>query len=128
MDIKALAERMRVLVCQPAEGDTLISFLQRCRQSSLAKWDFWRLIVRLVREQIRAVLNSSLKTPYLVAFFLVLSLVHSFVYASSDDYTATTKIDLPKPEISRGPPKRFIPIPKTEIGGCARSDNTVPAI
>lgn len=119
---------MRFLACQPTEGDTIISFLSRRRQSSLAKWDFWRLILRLVREQIRAVLKSSLKTPYLVAFVLILSLVHSFVYAPSDDYIATTKIDLPKPEVSRGPPKRFIPIPKSETGGCARSDSTVPAI
>ena len=123
-----LAKRMRFLLCQPAEGDTVITLLRRRREMSLNKWKFWQGVCHLLREQMYAVLKSSLKLPWLAAFVLALWLVYCFVCASVDDAPLAVKLERPKPEISRGPPKRFIPIPKTEIGGCARSDSLIRSL
>ena len=128
MDIMAFAKRARFLVCQPVEGDTFATFCRRCREMSLNKMSFWQAFCCLLKRQIRAALKSSLKVSFLVAFVCGVLLTYFFVYASPDKFTATAKADLPKPEISRGPPKRFVPLPDAEIGGCARSDSTVPAI
>ncbi|MEG3960129.1 hypothetical protein [Microcoleus sp. herbarium2] len=42
---------------------------------------------------------------------------------------STLKIEPPRYETARAPPRRFIPTPRIEIGGCARSDSLpAPAI
>ncbi|TAD77971.1 MAG: hypothetical protein EAZ78_25335 [Oscillatoriales cyanobacterium] len=128
MNIKAYADRMSVIACQPAEGDTPISLWHRIRMMKSRNWSCWRAILYALKEAMVAVLRVSLKTSWLAAFFVALSLTHAFVHALTYIYEPVAVEDPLRREISRGPPKPFIPIPKIEAGGCARSDSLVRSL
>jgi hypothetical protein len=127
-DIMVLARRMRDLLCQPTEGDTSVAFLRRCREMSFNKWKFWQGMCHLLREQIRAVLTASLKVPWLMAFVGAILLIHFFVRAYTDDDFFSVATKESETEVNRGPPKCFTPIPKTELGGYARSDSLIHSL
>jgi len=127
MDIRAYAKRMSELACRPAEGDTLISLWRRIRLSKKKNWNFWRGLLSALKEETLAILRTSLKTTCLEASVLGLWLTHVFIYAATYICEAV-EIEPLRTEFSRGPPKLFIPIPKIETGGCARSDSLVRSL
>ncbi len=83
--------------------------------------DFWTCVVKLMAKyidrEIKAMLRACLKTH----FFELL--VDIFLWVI--DTLTTPDTDLCKIEASRDPPKIFIPIPKIESNGCARSDSLI---
>lgn len=126
MDILTFAKKIMRLACRPQEGDAMISFLRRCRENmSPTKWKYWQGICQLIKLEMYALLKTSFVTTTLQAFCLAYQLIHLFIYADAEEFAAPEG-ELPKPKIARGPPKRFIPIPDIEIGGCARSDTAHP--
>ena len=130
MDIMTFAKRISRLLCRPQEGDTIILFLRRCREMmSPTKWKYWQGICETIKAQIRALLKTPIHTTHLEALVLGYLLIHLFTYANAEELAASAKGELPKPEIIRGPPKGFVPLPDAEIGGCARNDSLIaPAI
>ena len=93
---------------------------------SPTKWKYWQNICQVIKEQLRALSRTPIHVAALVAFVLAHCLIHLFTYAEAEEFATPNKEELPKPEIARGLPKRFIPIPDIEIGGCARSDTAHP--
>ncbi len=77
----------------------------------------------VLKKEMEAFLEASLIHPCAVAFFLTL-LVHIFFYAVNYVYTAVA-IEPRLVETNSDPPKIFIPIPKIESNGCARSDSLI---
>ncbi|MEG4415732.1 hypothetical protein Q5692_33685 [Microcoleus sp. C2C3] len=133
MDIMALAKELEKLLCLPSAGDKEFSLWRRreevLRQVSRNSWRFWKDVCRLIRGQIRVLLNSSFSTSLFAALLLEDLLVYAFVYAFLDNEVDPSKVKQSKPEVGRAPPKRFIPLPDAEIGGYARNDSlTAPAI
>jgi hypothetical protein len=128
MDIMTLVEAVRKLFCCPWPGDRVFSLWKRCKEVSQNSWKFWKDVCRFIRGQIRVLLNSSFDKSLLEAVLLADLLVYTFVYAFFDSETNPSKVEVFRPEVSRAPPKRFIPLPDAEIGGYARSDSSAPAI
>ena len=87
------------------------------------QWDFWRFVCRRLREKVRGIIKA---INELLPSFPPVSLCFPLDFynrecASLCAATATPK-GLQKFAATRPPPKIFVPIPKTELGGCARSD------
>ena len=122
----ARAKRMIELVSVPLLGDTLARLCRRRRWASIRNWDFWRGLLSTLKQEMLATLQSPLNTTYDVAFVLELLLTYSFAHTTVENHSFPLSIKETKPKTYRGPPKRFIPTPKTEIGGCARSDTAHP--
>lgn len=103
------------------EGETLVSFWERGRLLRHEKyWAFWQQVCGGIRDVIYDIIeltNSWEKKP-----------TDRLKLVADRDRVQPqqSKIERSKPEVSRGPPKGFIPIPKTETGGCARSDTAHP--
>jgi len=108
----------------------MISFLRRCREiMSPTKWKYWQSVCEIIKAQIVALLKTPIHTTSLEASVLGYLLIHLFTYANTEEIATCAKGELPKPEIIRGPPKGFVPLPDVEIGGCARNDSLIaPAI
>ena len=89
------------------------------------KWkkymSFWRAVISTVgcslKKQIKVMLQTWLGTH----FFELLVDIFFWVIET----LTTLETDLCKIEASRDPPKIFIPIPKIESNGCARSDSLI---
>ncbi|MEG3978611.1 hypothetical protein QT970_28945 [Microcoleus sp. herbarium8] len=130
MDTITFARKVMSSLCHPLPGETVISFLRRYRKwTSPARWDYWQLILCIVRAEIRVLLKTPFWATFLSRAISGLLLVHVFVYADTGELALPVKKKVPKTNIVRGPPKRFIPIPDIEIGGCARNDSLIaPAI
>lgn len=107
----------------------MISFLRRRREMmSPNSWKYWQGICEVLKGQIQALLKAPLSTTYLEAEVLVHRLIHIFVCGSPNELVAPER-EPAKTESARDPPKRFIPIPDIETGGCARNDSlTAPVI
>lgn len=82
---------------------------------------FWTCVVGLSARYIRRETKSMLRV-WLGTHFLEL-LVDIFVWLINTLTASDT--DLCKMESNRDPPKIFIPIPKIESNGCARSDSLI---
>jgi hypothetical protein len=78
----------------------------------------------VLKKEMEALLKASLLHPFAVAYFFTMLLVHIFFYAVNYVYTAVA-IDPRRVETNSDPPKIFIPIPKIESNGCARSDSLI---
>lgn len=123
----ALAKELEKLLCLSWPGDRVFSLWERRKEVLQNSWRFWKDVCRLIRGQIRVLLNSSFNTSLFAALLLEDLLVYAFVYAFLDNEVDPSKVKQSKPEVSRAPPKRFIPLPDAEIGGYARND-TLPAL
>ncbi|WP_228057570.1 hypothetical protein [Tychonema sp. LEGE 07203] len=108
----------------------MIDFLRRCREMmSPTKWKYWQGICQVIKGQLLALLRTPIHVAVLVALVWAHCLIHLFTYAEAEEFAMPNEEELPKPETARAPPKRFIPIPDAEIGGCARNDSLIaPAI
>ncbi len=87
-----------------------------------AKWkkymSFWRAVVGEVGKSIKKAISQILRGWLGIHFFELL--VDIFCWVINTLKSADTK--LCNIESNRDPPKIFIPIPKIELNGCARSD------
>ena len=122
MDIRAFADTMSELACRPAEGDTPISLWKRIRSSKKKDWFFWRGLLYALKELSLGILRTSIRRTSREASVLGVCLIHLFVFATTHFCEVVDEENPLEVEVIRGPPKLFIPIPKIETGGCARSD------
>jgi hypothetical protein len=120
MDLFCYIESVRQGLCHARPDDTWEFLWRRRRIAQKKNWTFWRAVIYAVKKEMEVILKASLILPWLVAYISTL-LVHIFFYAVNYVYTAVA-IDPRQIETSRDPPKIFIPIPKIESNGCARSD------
>jgi len=90
-----------------------------------AKWklymSFWQAVIWGVKKSIKKAVKELLEAWLGTHFFELL--VDIFVWIT--EVLADIDTDLCKIESSRDPPKIFIPIPKIESNGCARSDSLI---
>jgi hypothetical protein len=90
-----------------------------------AKWklymSFWQAVIWGVKKSIKKAVKELLEAWLGTHFFELL--VDIFVWIT--EVWADIDTDLCKIEKSRDPPKIFIPIPKIESNGCARSDSLI---
>jgi hypothetical protein len=90
-----------------------------------AKWklymSFWQAVIWGVKKSIKKAVKELLEAWLGTHFFELL--VDIFVWIR--EVLADIDTDLCKIESSRDPPKIFIPIPKIESNGCARSDSLI---
>jgi hypothetical protein len=90
-----------------------------------AKWklymSFWQAVIWGVKKSIKKAVKELLEAWLGTHFFELL--VDIFVWVT--EVLADIDTDLCKIESSRDPPKIFIPIPKIESNGCARSDSLI---
>jgi hypothetical protein len=126
MDIKARAKKFRELLFLPRPGEAWVSVWRRQREAR--SWKFWHVFVLAMKAEICAVIKASLNFTWSAALVSVALLTYFFESHDSFDVCTTVKVEPLKPEVSRGPPKRFIPIPDAEIGGCARSDSLIHSL
>jgi hypothetical protein len=83
--------------------------------------NFWMAVIWEVRRTLKNQIKAMLQTWLGTHFFELLVDIFFWVI----DTLTTLDTDLCKIEKSRDPPKIFIPIPKIESNGCARSDSLV---
>jgi hypothetical protein len=89
------------------------------------KWkkymSFWSAVIWKVKRTLKNQIKVMLQTWLGTHFFELLVDISFWVL----DTLMTLETDLCKIETSRDPPKIFIPIPKIESNGCARSDSLI---
>jgi hypothetical protein len=123
MDLTCYVELVRQGLCHVRPDDTWEFLWRRIRHAQKKNWTFWRAVIYALKKEMEVILKVSLIHPWLVAYFSKL-LVHIFFYAVNYLYTAVVT-ELRRVETNSDPPKIFIPIPKIESNGCARSDSLV---
>jgi len=128
MDIKAFADGLSEFGCRRQPSDTVISFARRYRKMKSRNWNFWRLVIGVLKELMYAALRAPLLSAWKVAFCLGLLIIHFFVGVIALTFLVANKAFPYTDATWRGPPKLFIPIPKIETGGCARSDSLVHSL
>jgi hypothetical protein len=79
---------------------------------------FWHIVIHKLGRAIKNDIKAMLRVFVGTHFFELLVEMFSWVI----DGSTTPDTDLCKIEASRDPPLVFIPLPKTESNGCARSD------
>jgi hypothetical protein len=123
MDLALYIELIRQGLCRVRPDDTLEFWWRRIRIAQKKNWTFWRAVIYALKKEMEVILKASLAHTWLGAFFSKL-LVHIFFYAVNYVYAAAA-IEPRRVETNSDPPKIFIPIPKIESNGCARSDSLV---
>ncbi|MEG3863826.1 hypothetical protein [Microcoleus sp. herbarium12] len=129
MDIAEFKERLIVSANRHRESESYELSWVRQRECSPRRPIFWRMVIRVLRKFLIKVFSTSLSVCEKIATATSFSLIAVIVliFPTVDD--TPLKIELPRGEVSRGPPKGFVPLPDAEIGGCARNDSLiVPAI
>lgn len=93
------------------------------------QWDFWRFVCCRLREDVRGIIKAINRLSYtFLPVSLRLLFLCFFTCFLASICAATATQGWQRFATTHPPPKVFVPIPKSEIGGCARSDSTVPAI
>ncbi len=128
MDIAAFEERLVASVNRHREGESLELLWLRRRECFPKRPIFWGIVIRTLRKFLVRIFSISLDVCEKIAIALSFSSNEIIADVFISIGTSSLKVDLPRYEVSRGPPKRFVPLPDAEIGGYARSDSTVPAI
>ncbi|MEG4446988.1 hypothetical protein QUB49_35445 [Microcoleus sp. AT9_B4] len=83
--------------------------------------DFWSCVIQVVAKYIGKEIEAMLRVWLAIHFFDLL--VEPFLWII--DALTAADIECSTIETSRDPPKIFIPIPKIESNGCARSDSLI---
>ncbi|MEG4287300.1 hypothetical protein QUB68_29765 [Microcoleus sp. A006_D1] len=120
MDLTIYIELVRQGLCHARAGDTWEALWRRQRLAKAKNWTFWRAVIYAAKKEMEIILKASLVHTWLAAYVLEL-LVHIFVSAKIYIYVAVSATKR-RVETNSDPPKIFIPIPKIESNGCARSD------
>lgn len=93
-----------------------------CHNFSIKGLDYWTCVIKVMGEYIRQEIKVMLRVLLETHFFKLLVDVSPWL---TDELTSADT-ELCKIETSRDPPpKIFIPIPKIESNGCARSDSLI---
>ena len=128
MDLTFYIKVVRYGLCwQVLTPDTWKLLCRKVRTLEKKAWAGWRralYVWRKIREPSERVWLLK-QWPWVGAHFFN-PLIHFFFsfFCAVDVYTAVD-IDPRQIERSRDPPKIFIPIPKIESNGCARSDSLI---
>ncbi len=125
MDISILARKIREIACRPRECDTLGSFSERRRECNPKYSDFWTVVMFAMRLRILVEMKVSFTAECDLVIVLLFLLQANPSAGILTNESNPLKIELPRYETARAPPRRFIPTPRIEIGGCARSDSLV---
>ena len=129
MDIADFKDRLVASVNRRREGESYELLWLRQRECSPKRPIFWGIVIRTLRKFLVRVFSVGLSVCEKIAIALSFSSKGTVVYIWISIDISPLKIELPRYEVSRGPPKRFVPLPDAEIGGCARNDSLiVPAI
>lgn len=129
MDIATFEKKLVASVNRRREGESYELFWLRQRECSPKRPIFWKIVIRTLRKFLIRVFSTSLDVCERMAIALSFSSKGIIADAFISIDTSHLKIELPRYEVSRDPPKRFVPIPDAEIGGCARNDSLIaPAI
>ena len=107
-------------------GEPLIDFCVRARKSNPKNWSFWQMLCHQVRDSIGA--RIALINKAHPSSRLNLMAERDKVQLNSFIPKRHPELEISVPEVNRWLPEIFVPLPNAEIGGCARSDSTVPAI
>ncbi|WP_333043008.1 MULTISPECIES: hypothetical protein [unclassified Microcoleus] len=86
-------------------------------------FDFWHCVVRLMAQYIGKEIKAMLRVLFATHFFALLVYIVWVLDTFKSADTEPCNI-----ESNRDPPKIFIPIPKIESHGCARSDLTIRSL
>ena len=124
LDLASYIESVRLVLYYGLPGDTWETVLRRRRDGRKKNCAFWRAMAIVLKKEMEGLLKASLLHPFAVAYSLTTLLVHIFFYAVNYVYTAVP-IEPRRVETNSDPPKIFIPIPKIESNGCARSDSLI---
>ncbi len=85
---------------------------------------FWRVVINVIKYYVKREIKEMLRAWLGTRFLELLVVVEIFSWAV--DELTSTDTELCKIEKSHDPPpKIFIPIPKIESDGCARSDSLI---
>jgi hypothetical protein len=135
MDIATLKEGLIVSANRRKEGESYAELRLRQRVFSPRRMTLWRSVMRILRKYLIRVFSTAL---YLSEEDMIARIIFSCggflgIFLTDDFPTikgGPLRIELPpQDEVNRDPPKYFVPIPDSEIGGCARSDSLIaPAI
>jgi hypothetical protein len=129
MDIAAFKEKLLASVNRHREGESYELLWLRQREYSPRHPVFWGILIRTLRKFLIRVFSVALDVCEKIATVMSFSWFRVITFIFSEFERVPLKIELPRYEVSRGPPKRFVPLPDAEIGGCARSDSLIaPAI
>ena len=129
MDIAAFEERLIASVNRHREGESYELLWLRQRECSPKRPIFWGIVIRTLRKFLIRVFSVGLSVCEKIAIALSFSSKGTVAEIFVLTNISPLKIELPRYEVSRGPPKHFVPLPDAEIGGCARSDSLIaPAI
>jgi hypothetical protein len=128
MNITTFREKLTASVNHHREGESYEALWRRQRECSPKRAIFWQILIRILRKFLIRVISISLQVCEKVATAISFSPSEEVILIFPIVEGSSAKIGLPRYQVSRDPPKRFIPIPDSEIGGCARSDSAVPAI
>lgn len=129
MDIAAFKKKLVASVNRHREGESYELLWLRQREYSPKRLIFWGIVIRTLRKFLVRVFSVGLSVCEKIAIALSFSSKGIIADAFISIDTSPLKIELPRYEVSRGPPKRFVPLPDAEIGGCARNDSLItPAI
>ena len=124
LDLASYIESVRLALYCGLPGDTYETVWRRRRDGRKKNCAFWRAMAIVLKKEMEALLEASLIHSFAAAYSLTTLLVHIFFYAVNYVYTAVP-IDPRQVETNSDPPKIFIPIPKIESNGCARSDSLI---
>lgn len=129
MDIAALKEKLEVSVNYHREGESLDLWWLRLRECAPDRLIFWRILIRTLKKILVKVYSVALDVAENFVFILSFSPCGMVKSGLVILLIAPSKIELPRYECHQGLPKCFLPLPKAELGGCARSASvTAPAI
>jgi hypothetical protein len=131
MDLTFYIKVVRYGLCwQVLTPDTWKLLCRKVRTLEKKKWDGWRRALYLWRKITEPCDRAWLlkNWPWAGAHFFN-PLVHFFFsfFCALDVYTAVVTDPL-LVETNSDPPKIFIPIPKIESNGCARSDSLIRSL
>lgn len=102
-------------------GEPLIDFFVRAREGNPKKWSFWQMLCHAVEESLDAI---------------VLGINRLFPPPRNPpvEWGKKHKVHLPKTKLKKSIPEvnrwwalveTFVPVPDSEIGGCARNDSLI---
>jgi hypothetical protein len=129
MDIVEFKKKLQAFVFRPRECESWEFVWERQRELTPLRTIFWRILIRTLSRFLVKVYS----VPLAVSEHLALILSFCSDMAVKNEWTeipeTPSKVELPRYECDRAPPKIFVPLPDAETGGCARNDSvTAPAI
>jgi hypothetical protein len=129
MDIVALKKKLQAFVFRPVEGETGEFVWERQRELKPFRLMFWQVLIRTLGRILVKVYSVPLAASEHLALILSFCSDITFKNEWTEIPETPSKVELPRYECDRAPPKIFVPLPDAETGGCARNDSvTAPAI